>query len=219
VCAQWTRGRLCAACRERFAAPALRCARCALPLASAHAACGACLRQPPPFDATVCAVDYAFPWSRLLGAFKFQGAVDLAPALAALLAEAVQGRSEPRPQLVLPVPLGSRRLAARGYNQAWELARRVARRLGLDARPDVLQRLLETPPQAELSRAQRLANLRAAFAVAPRHRARLAGLHVALVDDVMTTGATVSEAAAALRRAGAARVDAWVVARTPDLPA
>lgn len=218
VCGLWSRGSLCGACRDRFAAPRLRCPRCALPLTAAQAPCGACLRHPPPFDAAVCAVDYLFPWNRLVAALKFGAAIDLAPPLAALLAAAVDRQSPQRPQIVVPVPLAPGRLAARGYNQAWELGRRVARRLGIRARVDLLQRLIETPPQAELSRAERLANLRAAFAVAPAQCSAIAGGHIALVDDVMTTGATVTEAAAALRRAGAARVDVWVVARTPDMP-
>lgn len=221
VCGGWSRGRLCEACRERFAAPrglCPRCPRCALPLAASQAPCGACLRNPPAFDAAVCAVDYRFPWNRLVAALKFDAAIDLAPTLAGLLAAAVERRGPPAPQLVVPVPLAPGRLATRGYNQAWELGRRVARRLGIPARVDLLQRLIETAPQAELTRAERLANLRAAFAVAPAHGGALAGRHVALVDDVMTTGATAAEGAAALRRAGAARVDVWVVARTPDAP-
>ena len=167
----------------------------------------------------MCAVDYLFPWNRLVAALKFDAAIDLAPPLAALLTAAIERRAAPPPQFVVPVPLAPGRLATRGYNQAWELGRRVARHLGIPARADLLQRLIETAPQAELTRAERLANLRAAFAVAAGHGSALAGRHVALVDDVMTTGATVTEATAALRRAGAARVDVWIFARTPDAQA
>ena len=116
------------------------------------------------------------------------------------------------------MPLAPQRLAQRGYNQAWELARRVAAALHLPARPDWLQRPLDTAPQAGLARAARQVNLRNAFMVEPRHRASLAGRRMALVDDVMTTGATLREAAATLLRSGAGAVDVWVLARTPEMP-
>jgi ComF family protein len=119
------------------------------------------------------------------------------------------------PDLVLAVPLAPRRLAERGYNQAWELARRVARGVGCAAQARLLERPVDGAHQAQLSRAARLTNLRGAFFVAPQRRAALQGRHVAVVDDVMTSGATLSEAATTLRRAGAARVDAWALTRTP----
>ena len=178
--------------------------------------CGGCLRDPPPFEHAICAADYGFPWDRLISAFKFQGRVELAAPLAQRIAFAVHQTATVRPSLVLPVPLAPRRLAERGYNQAWELARRLGRATGVAARADVLRRPVETAHQADLTRAQRLLNLRAAFTVAPRHRARLVGQRVALVDDVLTTGATAREATQALLRAGAAAVDVWVVARTPE---
>lgn len=214
VCRQWGSARLCADCRGRFAAPVARCASCALRLGGGAVRCGECVRQPPPQQHAVCVADYDFPWDRLIADFKFQGRVDLAGTLATLLADA--SADVPPPDLVLPVPLAPRRLAERGYNQAWELARRVARRRGVPARADVLLRAVETAHQADLPRAERLANLRAAFVVDARRRERLQGRRVALVDDVMTTGATVREAAAALLRAGAAAVDVWVLARTPE---
>ena len=122
----------------------------------------------------------------------------------------------PLPQLVLPVPLSAARLAERGYNQAWELAKRAAAALGLAADATLLQRPLDSAHQATLDRRARQQNLRTAFMVDPRRRARLQGLRVALVDDVMTTGATAHEAALVLLRAGATAVDIWVLARTPD---
>lgn len=216
VCRAWNRQRLCADCIARFAAPRPRCVRCALPLPAADAGrCGECLRQPPPFGHAVCAADYAFPWDRLVGAFKFDGQVDLAAPLAARIAAAVRHAGRPLPHWVLPVPLAPRRLAERGYNQAWELARRVARELALPARADLLARPLEGAHQAGLARAERMRNLRAAFAAEPRARGLLAGRHVALVDDVLTTGATAREATRALLAAGAAGVEVWVLARTP----
>jgi ComF family protein len=222
VCRQWGHARLCADCRGRFAAPVARCASCALRLAGGAVHCGECVRQPPPQRRAVCVADYEFPWDRLVADFKFHGRVDLAGALAALMAEAAAEATAgttadtPPPDLVLPVPLAPHRLAERGYNQAWELARRAARRRGLTARSDVLLRAVETAHQADLPRTERLANLRAAFVVDARRRERLQGRRIALVDDVMTTGATVREAAAALLRAGAASVDVWVLARTAE---
>jgi ComF family protein len=214
VCRRWDHGRLCGDCHTRFATPLPRCARCGLRTGMPVERCGECLRDEPPFIATRCAVDYAFPWDRLIARFKFHDQVELADALVALMLR------EPPPlppgSMLLPMPLSHRRLAERGYNQAWELARRLARALSLPARADVLERVLDTPPQAELGRAERQHNLRAAFMVAPALRSAVQGRAVTLVDDVMTTGASAREAAACLLRAGAARVDVWVLARTPS---
>jgi ComF family protein len=206
---------LCGSCVERFAPPLARCARCGQRCAAPVTACGACIAEPPPFEACIVACDYAFPWDRLVSDFKFNGRVELADALALRLVQAVQAATVRLPDLLVPVPLAPRRLAERGYNQAWELARRVARGLGQAADAQLLERPIDRAHQAELPRSARLTNLRGAFFVAPQRRATLQGRHVALVDDVMTTGTTLSEAAATLRRAGAGRVDAWVLARTP----
>ncbi len=156
-----------------------------------------------------------------MSAFKFQAQPELAAPLADCLAQAVlQHRSEnpglALPQALLPVPLAAPRLAQRGYNQAWELARHVTRALGVQAWHEVLSRPVDTSHQAGLGRQERQHNLRSAFMVEPAQRARLQGLHVALVDDVMTTGATVAEASRELLRSGASRVDVWVFARTPS---
>lgn len=187
-----------------------------MPLALEAPACGECLREPPPFDRAVCAVDYVFPWDHLIREFKFRGQVELADALARRLAAAVQvGRDGSAVEWVLPVPMSDQRLRERGYDQAWELARRVATGLRLPARADALVRTLDTVHQTALGRAARQRNLRAAFFVPGPQRAGLQGARVALVDDVMTTGATLREAAAALRRAGVAAVEVWVLARTP----
>jgi ComF family protein len=179
-------------------------------------ACGDCLREKPPFENTVCVADYGFPWDRLIADFKFHGRAELAALLAQHLSSAVRASARPLPHWVLPVPLSAARLAERGYNQAWELARRVATTFGLQSEATLLQRPLDTAHQALLSREERQRNLRTAFMADPRQRGQLQGHRVALVDDVMTTGATVREAAAVLLRAGAAAVDIWVLARTPD---
>lgn len=221
VCERWQSDALCRTCLSRFGAALPRCRLCAaeLPAASAEV-CGRCIRHPPPLDATIAALRYGFPWDRLIGRFKFQAATELAGPLAQALGDAVQARWQDgwlaRPEWILPVPLSDDRLRERGYNQAWELARRMARRWRLPARPDRLLRVRETAHQAGLPRAERLHNLAAAFTVSPDGRAELAGRRVALVDDVMTTSATLSEAAATLRRAGVVEIQAWVLARTPE---
>ncbi len=177
--------------------------------------CGSCLTTPPPFDAALAAVDYRAPWDRLVTAFKFHGALDLAAVFADAVVEAERRRAAPRPSLVLPVPLARARWRERGYNQAWELARRVARRLDLVAEPDLLLRVRETAHQLALPLADRAGNVRGAFAVEPRRRAELRGRHIAIVDDVMTTASTAAEITGVLRQAGAATVEIWVLARTP----
>ncbi len=212
VCRRWGQGSVCADCCARHADNGPRCGCCARRLGAAAARCGDCLREPPPFGHTFCVADYGFPWDRLIADFKFHGRAELASTLARLLAAATQ--AAPRPDLLLPVPLSPRRLAERGYNQAWELARRVGRRHRVPAHAGLLLRPLESLHQADLSRAQRLSNLRAAFVVAPHGRDALQGRRVALVDDVLTTGATAREAARTLLQAGAAAVDVWVLART-----
>jgi ComF family protein len=216
ICRRWDAGALCRDCIARYAAPAPRCARCGLRLGRPAAACGGCLADPPPYEHTLVAIDYTFPWDRLIAAFKFHGRVELAGAFASRIVAAALATSMPAPQLVLPVPLSPQRLAARGYNQAWELARRVAAAVAAPADAQLLLRVTDTAQQTELGRAARLHNLRSAFMVDARRRGSLQGLRVALIDDVITTGATARQAAAVLLRAGATAVDAWALARTPE---
>jgi ComF family protein len=218
ICRRWTRGRVCLDCVQRFAPAVARCVQCGLRTPGLQARCGACLRRAhAPVARTVAAVDYGFPWDGLIAGFKFHQRLDLADALARLLAAALAGAraAEAGPALVVPVPLSAQRLRERGYNQAWELARRLARWSRIEARPDVLLRLKDTAHQLGLSEAERAANLRGAFLVEPRQRPRVQGRVVALVDDVATSGATADEAARVLKAAGAAQVHLWVVARTP----
>ena len=174
------------------------------------ATCGQCLSEPPAFDASVAAFEYRFPLDRLVQRFKFGGDLAAGRWLGKELARATGGRE--RPELLVAPPLSRARLRGRGFNQAIELARVVAAAHGfrLDAR--AVERVRDTVAQAGLGRRERRANLREVFAV-PRP---CPGAHVAIVDDVMTTGATVEAVARALKRAGARRVSAWVVARTPE---
>jgi ComF family protein len=206
---------LCDACVQRFALSRPRCRRCAIEVPTGVPVCPDCLRDPPPYDAAVAAVDYAFPWADVIGALKFGAGLDRADALAALLAGAVDAAAMPPVDGLVPVPLAPRRLAERGYNQAWELARRVARRQRVRADATLLRRLIDTPHVADLPREARAAAVRGAFAVDPRRAPAVRGRRLAVVDDVMTTGATAAEAARTLLHAGAVAVQVWTLARTP----
>jgi len=203
---------LCAACRAELARNQPCCPRCALPLATPAPACGACLRAAPPFAAAWAPLRYQHPLDLLETRFKFHADLAAGQVLAALLVAAAQRDAPARPALIVPVPLHTARLRQRGYNQALELARPLARALGLPLRSDLLLRPRATPPQTGLDAAARRRNLREAFALAPA--ARLPA-HVVVFDDVMTTGATLREAARCLRRAGVQRVDVWALARAP----
>lgn len=205
-------GRVCADCALRFAPAVPRCHRCALQAPSGSVLCGACLRAPPPWSCAIAAFDYGYPWDALLTALKFHAALDLLPALSGLLASRIPTQAA-APDLLLPVPLSAARLRERGYNQAGLLAAQLGKSLKLACSADALLRMTDTPHQIALPRARRAANVRGAFAFAPK--ARLQGLRVALIDDVMTTGATLGELARVLLEGGVADVQVWVLARTP----
>jgi ComF family protein len=173
--------------------------------------CGDCLRRPPRFAATIAAHAYAFPLDRLIQALKYEHRLELAVPLGDALADAVR-RAPPTfagVEAVVPLPLSRARQRERGFSQSIEIGRIVARRTGLPL-ARLLSRTAHAPPQASLPWRARAGNVRGAFAC----DRDLTGRHVAVLDDVMTTGATLDAAAAALIAAGAARVDAWVVART-----
>jgi ComF family protein len=182
-----------------------------MPVVAAVSHCGACIRDPPPLDACVAAVPYAYPWAGLIVRFKFQSRPGHADLLAAVLRHApwVEPALDAA-DTVLPMPLAAQRLRARGFNQALELARRLAP-TKTDAA--LLLRIRDTAPQTTLSRAHRLRNVRHAFAVEPERVGELTGKRLVLVDDVMTSGASLYAAAQTLRQAGAAHVSALVLAR------
>lgn len=184
------------------------CGRCAVPLPFAGT-CGACLRSAPAFDAAVAAFEYRFPVDRMVQRFKYRADLAMGRWLAHSLAAAVA--RGPRPDLLVPTPLTRRRLRERGFNQAAEIAKALGRELSLDVELRALSKLRDTPPQSGLHGRARRANLRSAFGC----EVALGGIRVALVDDVITTGATARACAEALKRAGAARVDIWALARTP----
>jgi ComF family protein len=204
---------VCAGCADDFFPAGLpRCALCALRLAQTGDAilCGRCLREPPRYDATFALADYAPPVDGMVIALKFRHRLELARVFGELLAERLGDRL-PRDALLAPVPLAFERHAERGFNQAREIARTVARRLALPLEADALVRLKHGAPQEALTRDARRRNVRGAFAA----RADVRGRTVVVVDDVMTSGATLDEVATVLKHAGAARVLNLVVARTP----
>ncbi len=201
---------ICAACQARLPWNPIACPTCALPLPVSSPACGECLRRAPPLDAAYAAFVYARPVDRLLPRFKFHGDLAAGRLLAQLMADAFATLE--RPDAVIPVPLHRKRLRARGYDQALELARPLARAFELPLLGEGLLRLRSTMAQSQLSAPARRRNVRGAFVVP--HASQLPA-HVVLIDDVMTTGATLHAAAQALRRAGVRRVDAWVCARVP----
>lgn len=215
VCHQWGRERVCAACIARFARRLPRCARCAIEVPDGVSVCGACIANPPAFDHALAAVDYAFPWDGLIARFKFHDAIDLAAAFARRIVEAQRASGLPAPSLIVPVPLSGARLRERGFNQAWELARRAAGELRCAADATLLLRVKDTPHQLALPLERRAGNVRGAFAVEPLRRRELHERCVAVVDDVVTTGATGAEIARVLRDSGAAQVQIWAFARTP----
>ena len=228
VCHSWPAEQVCQPCQARFASGHYRCSCCALELPgnasiepnASRKLCANCIRQPPPIDATLAAVPYAYPWSTLISRYKFGEQQGWSGFFADLLAETpgvaeALGALEPS-DWVIPLPLSSERLQARGFNQAWELASALVRQTRTGARADagLLLRVKHMRPQSQLGREARLANVKGAFQVDPMRTAGLAGRRVVLVDDVMTSGASVFAAAQSLRDAGAAHVTAVVLART-----
>jgi len=196
----------CAACDAALPyLPTAHCPVCALPTWDG-AICGHCLHNPPHFKRTVAAYSYAFPLDKLVLAFKYSEKLHLAHSLGDRLAQAVVVR----PDCVVAMPLHPARLRERGFNQSLQLARHIGRRLDIPVLPHACQRVRNTASQSTLPWKERSRNMRKAFS----STAEVSGKHVAVVDDVMTTGATLNELARVLLNAGASEVSAWVVART-----
>jgi ComF family protein len=212
ICHAWPSQVLCEACCNTFLKPRQRCHSCALAAPAGQTQCGECLRHPPVLDACIAAVAYEYPWSGCIARFKYGAQPGWARPLAELLGRA-PGASQAlqHSDLVLPMPLSGARLAERGFNQAHELAKRLA---PAKTRSGVLLRIRDTPPQQQLDRAERIRNVSGAFMAAPEAWSSLAGSKLLLVDDVMTSGASMRAAAAALKQAGAASVVGLVLART-----
>ena len=202
----------CRACAAALPWNRGACRACALPVvgfAPGWDVCGACLADAPPQDSTWAAFTYGMPVAQHLVGLKFHGRLASAHVLGALMAERLARRPQPLPDVLVPVPLHPARLRRRGYNQAAELAREVGRRLAIPVEPTLARRVRPTGEQTRLDAAARRRNVRGAFLVEDR----IAGRHVAVLDDVITTGATAAELAGAARAAGAAQVEVWAAAR------
>lgn len=208
---------LCEPCRRDLPWLGSRCRQCALPLPFAGQLCGQCQRQPPAYSQVVCPFLYCFPLDSLVPAFKYHHQLLYGRLLAHLLADhvfyAYQENGHALPDAVVPMPLHAKRQAQRGFNQALELARPVARTLDCLLLNSTLKRVQATHSQQGLNAQQRRHNLRGAFECAAPEQ--VAGLHLALIDDVLTTGTTANEASHTLLQAGARSVSIWCVARTP----
>lgn len=183
------------------------CPVCALPSGTGDI-CGACLKKPPAFDATLAALQYRFPVDALLQRYKYAHLLAVGDLLSALLTRRLKQTS--LPELLIPMPLHPTRLRERGFNQAVEIARGVSAQLDIRLETHLCRRTRPTQPQTGLTPQQRRHNLRGVFAC----EESLHGKHVALLDDVMTTGASLDALARTVKQAGAVRVDCWVVART-----
>ncbi len=202
---------LCEGCRQELPHNHHACRQCGLPLTPGQeTVCGHCLRQPPALDHSLIPFLYSPPIDRLIGGFKFSAKLPQGRLLSRLLGDYLEQHAE-MPDLLLPVPLHPARLRQRGYNQALELAKPLSRRFHIPIDHRSCRRVRPTRPQSTLKKRQRRRNIRGAFQIIRP----IAAKHVALVDDVVTTGGTVNELARQLKLAGIARVDVWAVARTP----
>ncbi|MDD1506726.1 ComF family protein [Pseudomonas sp. CNPSo 3701] len=211
-----TRLPLCAECDAELPWLGPHCQVCALPLAVDGLTCGSCLKRPPPFSRVEAPWRYGFPVDALINRFKHQARWPIGRLLGDLLARHLThafNEGLPKPDLLLPVPLSPKRQRQRGFNQAQLLAEVASHALQIPQRSDWLQRNGDAPAQQKLDAAARRRNLRGAFAL--RLTAQPRGLHLALIDDVLTTGATAQQLARLLMRAGALRVDVYCLARTP----
>jgi ComF family protein len=212
LCRGPSRGVLCVSCNGDLPfLPKLRCPTCAIP-SKTGAVCGRCSAEQPAYDATVAVFAYSFPADVLIQGLKFRSELALAPLIGSALHSEIASGIATRVDLVVPVPLHDLRLRERGYNQSMEIARSIADRMGTPLEADACTRVRNTAAQLGLPLKERRDNVRGAFSC----RRALDGASVAVVDDVMTTGATLDEIASTLKKFGASRVVNWVVARTPD---
>ena len=187
------------------------CRQCARPLpTTAGDTCGQCQRKPPAFQHCTALLAYTYPVDQLIIRIKFSNDLALAESLGKLLSKRLQKTVKQWPDLILPVPLHRKRLAERGYNQALELARPIATATGIPLKPRLCKRHIHTRTQSLLPVSDRRDNLRDAFNVC----GNIADAHIAIIDDVMTTGSTLDELAKHLLRNGARQVDAWVLAKS-----
>lgn len=207
--------RLCSACVQWLEHSGSACARCAEPLPAAAPLCGKCLKRAPAFDAAQAGFIYRAPFDHLVQRFKFNDALAVGRALAPIWSDRLRSylreRASDAPDALIPIPLHRARLRQRGYNQALELARDLGATLQIPVLAEGLLRTRSTAPMPGLDLPERRRNIRRAFAPGSESLPQ----RVALIDDVMTSGATLNEAARTLKRSGVKWVEAWVLARRP----
>jgi ComF family protein len=209
LCGAIAGGDFCPACyRDLPQLPASHCPVCLWPVPT-NEICGNCLKKPPAFTRTLAVLRYTFPADALIHALKYQTNLAIAPVLANLFIARLK-TMETMPDVIVPMPLHPIRLRERGFNQAMEISRTIAKQTGIALLPDGCSRIKHTLPQTGLPWKERQKNIRRAFSC----RIDVSGKHVAIVDDVMTTGATLNELAQVLRRRGATEISNWVIART-----
>lgn len=219
VCDRWPSQTVCQPCRQRHAPVLPRCPGCALPLAPGLHTCVRCVESPASaLDRCLARVDYTYPWVNVIAEFKFKQQPAWAGHLAKLMLEDELAQELLHSaDLIAPIPLPASRLRERGYNQAWELARHLHSQTSAagEAVPDLLLRAETIHTQHDLPRHQRFEHAQQVLSGNPARTQHISNAHVLLIDDVMTTGATLQAAATLLRFAGAASVKALVFARTP----
>ncbi len=216
LCGLFSTTPVCRACCAVSVPAPCRCQRCALPLPGRGEICGECLRQPPAFHHTLCASDHTPPASDWLNLFKHRGDLTAGELLVQRLTEVTKAHygDGARPELLIPTPMHWRAQLRRGFNQAAWIGHRLSQNTHIPALM-ALHRPAAGQPQKSLNRRERLRNLRDDFAVRPRLQPLLRGRHLALIDDVVTTGASARLLSQLLRDAGAGRVDVWCLTRTP----
>ncbi|MDR4517828.1 MAG: ComF family protein [Nitrosomonas sp.] len=203
---------LCAACYNNLPRlSANQCNTCSKIIAiTRDNKCGACLSKPPVYTTTIAALSYTFPVDTLIHSLKYQTKLYIAPVLANFFIDKFKSMESPElPEFIIPMPLHPERLKERGFNQALEIGYHVARQLNIELIPDSCKRIINTPPQTSLPWKARKKNVQKAFSCT----IDLSGKHVAVLDDVMTTGATLDELAQQLRRQGTKKITNWVIAR------
>ncbi len=205
---------LCPRCAAGLAHNHNPCRSCALPLPETSqpgTCCGECQTHQRPYDKVTAPYLYAGEIRHLHQAFKFHRKLSAGRLLAELLCDTIGASDTARPELLIPVPLHPARVRQRGFNQAMEIARIASGRLGIPVDQFCIRRCKATAPQSGLTKRERIANIRGAFVLERPVQAA----HVAIIDDVMTTGMTIEQVARVLRQHGVRRIDAWVVARRP----
>lgn len=211
LCSAATTQDFCDACYHHL--PRLsehHCSICLRSITSTNDRCGICIAEPPNFTRTIAALRYTFPVDALILALKYQTNLAIAPILAKLLHQHIQTAS--LPDVIIPMPLHPNRLKQRGFNQALEISRHIAKQYRIPLLINDCQRIKHTAPQTGLAWKLRQKNIRNAFTC----KIELTGKHVAVIDDVMTTGATLNELAKVIRQQGATEISNWVIARTPS---